>query len=191
MTDLTIHGLPSGLKAAVRGALSGGDLPVVVAGAGLQARAPFLELEQGEWLASVDGVRQAFKAAQRAAAAWLAVGSPGRVVFVVSTASVRPVHGAALDATVGGFLTTIGQVGAVELGAAGITVNTVVHGWLEGEPEELAAGVPVGRLARPQDVAAAVAFLASPAAAYVNGATLVVDGGFWITKTAGGSPLLA
>ena len=50
--------------------------------------------------------------------------------------------------------------------------------------------MPVGRLAQPEDVAAAVAFLASEEAAYVNGATLAVDGGYWITKTGGGSPLL-
>ena len=50
--------------------------------------------------------------------------------------------------------------------------------------------MPVGRLARPDDIAAAVAFLASEDAAYVNGATLAVDGGYWITKTGGGSFLL-
>jgi NAD(P)-dependent dehydrogenase (short-subunit alcohol dehydrogenase family) len=174
----------------VRNALSGSTLPVVVASAGLQARAPFLELEQEEWRAAVTDAQKAFRLAQRAVSSWLEEESGGRVVFVVSTTSVRPVQGAALDATVGGFLTTIGQVGAVELGASGITVNTVAHGWLEGEHEAFVDGIPAGRLARPEEVAAAVAFLASPAASYVNGALLAVDGGFWITKTGGGSPLL-
>jgi NAD(P)-dependent dehydrogenase (short-subunit alcohol dehydrogenase family) len=190
MAVVRTEGLPAALDKAVRSALSGSTLPVVVASAGLQARAPFLELEQEEWRAAVTDAQKAFRLAQRAVSSWLEEGSGGRVVFVVSTTSVRPVQGAALDATVGGFLTTIGQVGAVELGASGITVNTVAHGWLEGEHEAFVDGIPAGRLARPEEVAAAVAFLASPAASYVNGALLAVDGGFWITKTGGGSPLL-
>ncbi len=189
MGTVTVTGLPAGLEAAVRVALAGAELPAVVVGAGSLARRPVLDLTQEEWDAAVAGARAAFRAAQERAAAWEREGRAGRVVFVVSTASARVVQGAALEATAGGFLTTLAQVGAVELGGKGITVNTVVHGWLEGEPAALLEGIPVGRLARPEDVAAAIAFLASPAAAYVNGAVLAVDGGAWITKTAGGSPL--
>lgn len=188
---LTAVGLSPALEGAIRARLAEPDLDVVVAGPGRQAVGRVLDLTQSEWEAAVSGARAAFRAAQQAAVAWEAAGVPGRIVFVVSTTALRPVHGAALDATAGGFLTTIGQVGAVELGAKGITVNAVAHGWIEGEdPDGLVEGIPVGRLARPEEIADAVAFLASESASYVNGTLLAVDGGFWITKTAGGSPLV-
>lgn len=191
MGALTVVGVSPGLEGALRARLGEPAVDVVVAGAGRQATGRFLDLDQEAWEAAVMGAKGAFQAAQLEAAGWEAAGTPGRIVFLVSTTSLRPVHGASLDAAAGGFLTTIGQVGAVELGGKGITVNTVAHGWLDGEDAEaFAGGVPVGRLARAEEVADAVAFLASEGAAYVNGAVLAVDGGFWITKTGGGSPLV-
>jgi NAD(P)-dependent dehydrogenase (short-subunit alcohol dehydrogenase family) len=188
---VTVVNAPPALDAAVREVLRDARLDVVVAGAGPQARGRFLDVTEEQWTAAVAGAKHAFREAQSAAASWVAEGKPGRIVFLVPTASLRAVHGAALEAVAGGFLTTIGQVGAVELGGKGITVNAVAHGWLEGEdPQALVDGIPAGRLAKPAEIAAAVAFLASEAASYVNGAIVAVDGGFWITKTAGGSPLL-
>jgi len=55
--------------------------------------------------------------------------------------------------------------------------------------DHIAAGTPAGRLASPDDIGAAVRFLASPEAAYVTGAILPVDGGYTLTRSAGSSAL--
>jgi len=80
---------------------------------------------------------------------------------------------------------------ALELGAYGIRVNTVSPGliWREGIEEAWADGVkrytstaPLGRLGKPEDIANACLFLASPAASWITGSNLVVDGGVLSTQ---------
>jgi 3-oxoacyl-[acyl-carrier protein] reductase len=106
----------------------------------------------------------------------------GRIVNVSSVVAERGNPGqanyAAAKAGLLGFTRTIAR----EMARKGITCNAVTPGVIETDmtadvADDLKAAVPAGRVGRPEEVAAAVAFLAGEDAAYVNGATLPIDGG--------------
>src|SRR6185503_8782026 len=106
----------------------------------------------------------------------------GRVVNVSSVVAERGNPGqanyAAAKAGLLGFTRTLAR----EMGRKGITVNAVTPGVIETDmttdvADDLKKAVPAGRVGRPDEVAAAISFLVSEDAAYVNGATLAVDGG--------------
>jgi len=121
----------------------------------------------------------------------------GRIVNVVSTSVYEPIAGLGVSNTVRGAVAGWAKTLSRELAPAGITVNNVLPGYTDtaridqilherstasGRPraEVLAgmlAGVPAGRMARPEETGGVIAFLCSPAAAYVTGVSLAVDGG--------------
>ena len=121
----------------------------------------------------------------------------GRIVNVVSTSVREPIQGLGVSNTTRGAVASWAKTLSREVASQGITVNNVLPGFTEtgriaqivgdrarntGKSEQqvadgMKATVPAARFARPEEVAAAIAFLCSPAAGYINGVSLAVDGG--------------
>ena len=121
----------------------------------------------------------------------------GRIVNVVSTSVREPIQGLGVSNTTRGAVAAWAKTLSREVASQGVTVNNVLPGFTEtgriaqivgdrarntGKSEQqvadgMKATVPAARFARPEEVAAAIAFLCSPAAGYINGVSLAVDGG--------------
>jgi 3-oxoacyl-[acyl-carrier protein] reductase len=121
----------------------------------------------------------------------------GRIVNVISTSVKEPIRNLGVSNTIRGAMASWAKTLATELGPFGITVNNVLPGYTKtqrldqiladrskatGKQESeiaqtMLATVPLGRFAEPEEIANVIAFLATPAAGYINGINVPVDGG--------------
>jgi len=114
----------------------------------------------------------------------------GSIVNIASVAALHPDSGLALYSTLKTALIGLTRSFAAEYGPHGVRVNTLLPGLIQtkladkydGDQQERITGrTPLGRLGHPEDIGYAVQYLASPAAAFVTGASLVVDGGLTVS----------
>ncbi len=164
-----------------------GRLDILVNCAGVQPVSPLAESTADEWDSMfATNARGVFLCTREAARVFVAQGGGGAIVNVASIEGLQPAWGHShYSASKAGVIIHT-RAAALELGAYGIRVNAVSPGlvwspdleraWPDGVRRWL-AHVPLGRLGRPDDVADAVLYLASPMARFVSGINLVVDGG--------------
>lgn len=121
----------------------------------------------------------------------------GRIINIISTSVKQPIEGLGVSNTIRGAMASWSKTLATEVAPYGITVNNVLPGATETERlqqiierkavvtgmsadavrHDMAREIPVGRFAKPEEIAYAVGFLASPLAGYITGTSILVDGG--------------
>ena len=184
----------AGVGAMLRDVTAALGVPtILVNNAGIYPATPIADMAVGEWdRVMATNLRGAFLCLREGACAMRAGGGGGAIVNVSSIESMHPsfVGMAHYGASKGG-LNMLTRSAALEFAPDRITVNAVCPGGVqtegtqaafgEGLKQRLEARIPLGRVATTEDIGGVVLFLASPAASYITGATLVVDGGYLIT----------
>jgi 2-dehydro-3-deoxy-D-gluconate 5-dehydrogenase len=165
------------------------NIEIVVNNAGSISRAPAIETSLEDWDRIIDtNLNSVFQISQLCAKSMLAKGH-GRIINIASLLSFQgginvPAYTASKHAVAG-----VTKALANEWGAKGVTVNAIAPGYISTDNTQalrndvdrnasILARIPIGRWGTPEDLAAVAVFLASPAAAYINGEIITVDGGW-------------
>jgi 3-oxoacyl-[acyl-carrier protein] reductase len=159
-----------------------GPVLALVNNAGVRADGLALQMDDDAWSSVIDtNLTAAFRMTRRALRGMVRA-RYGRVINVASVVGPRANAGQANYAAAKAGLIGMTKTIAAEVARRGVTVNAVAPGFIETDmtkdvPQEVLSAVPARRPGTPDEVAAAVRFLASDAAGYVTGTTLYVDGG--------------
>jgi 3-oxoacyl-[acyl-carrier protein] reductase len=166
-----------------------GAIGILVNNAGITRDNLLLRMKDAEWDDVLDTDLKSVFRLSRAVLRGMMKARAGRIISITSvvgaSGNAGQVNYSAAKAGIAGLTRSLAR----EIGSRGITVNCVAPGFIDtdmtralpdAQRAELLRSIPLGRLGRPEDVAAAVGFLASPAAAYITGATLHVNGGMYM-----------
>src|SRR6186713_1785236 len=169
-----------------------GKLDGVVSNAGFADRRLVGEIDRAAWDASLAAMTSAFFELATAAKPWLVkAGTSGRLVGVssfVAHAFARGLMSFPASAAAKAGMEALAKALAADLASSGVTVNCVAPGFIEKDADGHAAvprdrmakvseSIPMGRYGKPAEVAQVIAFLCSPAASYITGQTIHVNGG--------------
>ena len=186
--DLDVRNLESIERMVAEAEKAYGHLDILVNNAGCNVRKPALDVTWDDWNLILDtNLRGSFFVAQAAARRMIPQGY-GRVINIGSVTSVAGYAGLGPYGASRGGIRQLTMSLADDWGKHGVTVNCLAPGWFRTEQnkvlyenkawvEYLCDRIPVKRPGRPEDLDAAVVFLASEASRYVTGQTLLVDGG--------------
>jgi 3-oxoacyl-[acyl-carrier protein] reductase len=166
-----------------------GPVSILVNNAGITQDNLAMRMKEAEWDAVIDTNLKSVFRLSKAVLRGMMKARSGRIINVTSvvgsSGNAGQINYAAAKAGIAGLARSLAR----EIGSRGITVNCIAPGFIdtdmtralsEEQRTALLQQIPLGRLGSPEDVAAAVAFLASPQAAYITGATLHVNGGMYM-----------
>ena len=167
-----------------------GAVSILVNNAGIARDNLAMRMKEDEWDAVIDtNLKSVFRLCKAVMRGMMKARS-GRVINITSvvgsSGNAGQINYAAAKAGITGLTRSLAR----EIGSRSITVNCVAPGFIDtdmtriltdAQRAALLQQIPLGRLGNPEDVAAAVAFLASPQAAYITGATLHVNGGMYMS----------
>ena len=185
------------LRAKIEATANAHPVQVLVNNSGGPPGGPANSASTDEFLAAFNQHLVAAQVVLQAVLPGMKASGYGRIVNVISTSVKEPIRNLGVSNTVRWAVAGWAKTLAGELGALGITVNNVLPGYTQTQrldqiladrmkatgksgaeiEQAMLSTVPAGRFARPAEVASVIAFLATPAAAYVSGVNIPVDGG--------------
>jgi 3-oxoacyl-[acyl-carrier protein] reductase len=188
---------PEQVKTAIQKLVSAIDVHILVNNTGGPPAGAAIDAKPGDFLSAINAHLICSQILVQACVPGMKKNNYGRIINVISTSVKIPIKGLGVSNTVRGAMASWSKTLSLELAPFGITVNNILPGSTKtgrietiiqtrsqksGKSEDLIRQgmideIPAGRMAEASEVAAAIAFLASPAAGYINGVSLPVDGG--------------